>query len=391
MQRKEVSAVISLGLIMTFRMLGLFMILPIFSVAAAPLLGATPALIGLALGIYGLTQGLLQIPFGLLSDKLGRKPIIIFGLLLFAGGSLIAAYSTSIYSMILGRALQGAGAIGSTILATVSDLTTSHSRTKAMAFIGLNIGFAFILALILGPALNSLLGLSSIFILSALLAIFGIFMTLFIIPSIKIQFDPEVETEPKNFRAIVKNLELLRLDFGIFCLHATLTSAFIAIPLLLGHVLRLSSEQQVIFYTLVLLAAFFLAFPLIVFSEKKKKTKPVFLIAILGLALSLLGIYFSGNNPVYFGLLLLLFFTAFTVLEATLPSLVSKIAPVNKRGTAMGIYSSSQFLGIFIGGSSGGLILSAYGEKGVFAFAILLLLLWFLSALKMQTLKAKPL
>ncbi len=385
MQNKEASAVVSLGLIMTFRMLGLFMILPVFAVAAGQLSGATPTLIGMALGIYGLTQGLLQIPFGLLSDKIGRKPVIILGLIIFAIGSIIAGFSHSIYLMILGRALQGAGAIGSTILATVADLTRDESRSKAMAFIGLNIGFAFILAMIIGPSINAAFGLSAIFWLTALLAIMGILMTLTLIPTpAKLIMHPEVETEPKRLRDILKNIELLRLDFGIFTLHASLTAIFLAIPILLNKTLALSNLQQVVFYTSVLLISFVLALPLIVISEKRRKLKPIFLIAVLAMASSIVGIALFPLTAVLLSLLLLIFFTAFTLLEASLPSLVSKISPLQKRGTAMGIYSSSQFLGIFVGGSVGGLIFATFGLRSLLFSAAGLIFLWLLFALKMK-------
>lgn len=384
MSNTKTSAVVSLGLIMTFRMLGLFMILPIFAVAAAHLEGASPSLIGIALGIYGLTQGLLQIPFGLLSDKIGRKPVIIFGLIIFAIGSLIAALSDSIYLMILGRALQGAGAIGSTILATVADLTSSESRAKAMAFIGLNIGFAFIIAMIIGPTINAAFGLSAIFWLCVALALIGIFITLIIIPTPQLNFHAEVETNPTGFLSILRNRELLRLDFGIFTLHATLTSAFLAIPLLLQKTLNFSDSQQVLFYTSILLLSFFLALPFIVIAEKYQKIKPIFLAAILAIGLSIFGIAIFHTGAIMLSLLLLIFFTAFTLLEATLPSLVSKISPTQKRGTAMGIYSSSQFLGIFIGGSAGGIIFEYFNLNAVLFSAVILIILWFLFAITMK-------
>jgi MFS family permease len=375
----------SLGLIMTFRMLGLFMILPIFAVAAEHLTGASPTLIGLALGIYGLTQGLLQIPFGLISDKIGRKPVIIFGLLIFALGSIIAGISDSIYSMILGRALQGAGAIGSTILATVADLTQSESRAKAMAFIGLNIGFAFILAMIIGPAINAAYGLSAIFWLTAALAFIGILMTFIVIPKpLKLSHHPEVEAEPKRFADLLKDTQLLRLDFGIFTLHATLTALFLAVPIILSKSLQLSNERQVVFYTSILILSFCLSLPFIVLAEKRKKIKPVFLMAILALGFSIFGIAFFSMSFVLLSALLLIFFTAFTLLEASLPSLISKIAPSQKRGTAMGIYSSSQFFGIFIGGSAGGIIFSHFGLRGVLFSAFILIIIWFLFAARMK-------
>jgi predicted MFS family arabinose efflux permease len=293
--------------------------------------------------------------------------------------------------MIIGRALQGAGAIGSTILAMVADLTRSESRAKAMAFIGLNIGFAFILAMIIGPSINAAFGLSAIFWLTAALAMIGILMTLTIIPTpTKLNLHPDVETDPKRLRDILKNTQLLRLNFGIFTLHATLTSIFLAIPILLNKTLGLSNSQEVIFYTSILLLSFFLALPFIVFAEKRQKIKPVFLSAILALAFAIAGIAFFHSTYTSLSTLLLVFFTAFTVLEASLPSLVSKIAPIKNRGSAMGIYSSSQFLGIFIGGSVGGIIFNYFGLESVLFSAATLLVAWFLLALSMKTPSPHP-
>jgi len=384
MHGKERSAIFSLSMIMSFRMLGLFMILPIFSVAAAKLPGSTPTLIGLALGIYGLTQALLQIPFGMLSDRIGRKPVIAGGLVLFAIGSIVAALSHSLEGLILGRALQGAGAIGSTTLAMVADLTRDEHRSKAMAFIGLTIGFSFTIAMVLGPIINAWLQLSGIFWITAGLALFGILLLFTSVPKPpKLTLHPDVETEPKRFKNILKNKQLLRLDVGIFSLHAILTAMFIAIPLLLTHTIKLSEVGQVILYLVVLTFAFFTMVPLIIISEKKRKMKSIFVGAIIALTIAEILLFVDHHTAISIGIILLLFFSAFTLLEASLPSLVSKIAPIRQKGTAMGVYSSSQFFGIFVGGTLGGWVIGQFGIEGVFLLCALLAFIWIFVAITM--------
>ncbi len=385
MLKQERSAVFSLSFIMAFRMLGLFMVLPVFSAYASTIPGATTTLIGIALGIYGLTQACLQLPFGMLSDKIGRKPIITVGLILFASGSVIAALSHSINGMILGRAIQGAGAIGSTCIALVADLTRDEQRSKAMAFLGLSIGTAFTLALVIGPILNTWFHLSGIFWATAIFAGIGLILLYASVPTPpKLTIHADTETIPARLKAILSHPELIRLNIGIACSHAILMATFIAIPILLTHHLNLSEWDQTLLYLIVMFLAFFSMLPFIIIAEKKRHIKGIFAGAVFILSLSQLLLLCLPLNAVIITILLFLFFTAFTILEALLPSLVSKIAPIRSKGTATGIYSTAQFLGIFIGGALGGVLYSHYQFIGVFTFGTVSGLLWFIITLSMK-------
>ncbi len=381
MTPSERRAAFSLAGIFSFRMLGLFMILPVFSLYAHQLNGATATLIGLALGIYGLTQALLQIPFGMLSDKIGRKPIIITGLLLFACGSVIAATAHSITGVILGRALQGAGAVGSTIIALLADLTREEHRTKAMAIIGMVIGMSFTIAMVLGPILNGIIGVSGIFWLTAVLAILGVLIVAKVVPNpAHIIFHRDAEPEIAQFGKVLSQPELLRLDLGIFSLHAILTACFIAIPIILQNTVGLPEEKQWYLYLPVLILAFFAMVPFIIAAEKKRKMRPIFLSAITAVGLSQLGLWFFHDSLLSVALLLFIFFTAFTLLEASLPSLISKVAPSGSKGTAMGVYSSSQFLGIFVGGTLGGWCYGHHHVMSVFLLCAVIAGIWLFTA-----------
>ncbi len=381
----ERRATLSVASIMAFRMLGLFMVLPVFSVHAVEFSGATAFLIGLALGIYGLTQACLQIPFGMLSDRIGRKPVIIGGLLLFALGSIIAALSHSIYGVIIGRAIQGAGAVGSTLLALVADLTRDENRSKAMAMIGLSIGAAFSVAMVVGPIINAWWHLAGVFWVTAGLAFLSILLFVTTIPQPpKLYVHQDVGTQPQKLLSILKNPQLRRLNIGIFCLHAMLTALFIAIPMLLTHVLDLHQSQQILLYVTVIITSFILMIPFIIIAEKKHKLKLFFIGSIVALIITQVLLITFHYSALSVSLLLLLFFTAFTLLEASLPSLVSKFAPIRSKGTAMGIYSSSQFLGIFIGGSLGGLVFEHVGIIGIFGLCAFIGLAWLIYAITMQ-------
>jgi MFS family permease len=366
-------------------MLGLFMILPIFALYARHLDHHNATLIGLALGIYGATQALLQIPFGMLSDKIGRKPIIVFGLLLFAAGSIIAAESTSIYGIIFGRALQGAGAIGSTLIATVADNTKEENRTKAMGMIGMTIGASFVVAIILGPLLNGSIGVPGIFWLTAILAALGILIVLFVVPKQRSHlFHRDNEPVLSLFGKMLKDSQLLRLDLGIFVLHATLTAIFIALPLSLFHFAGLSEAHQWYVYLPVLIISFLVMVPLIIIAEAKRKMKQIFVGCVFVIMATQFFLTFFHSNAWVIGIILLFFFTAFTTLEASLPSLIAKMSPAGSKGTAMGIYSSSQFLGIFVGGLGGGFCMHHFGLESVFLFTFILGIIWFLAAFTMQ-------
>jgi MFS family permease len=380
----EKRAISSIALIMSFRMLGLFMILPVFTVAAEKMPLATPTLIGLAFGIYGFSQACLQIPFGSLSDRFGRKPIILFGLVLFAIGSIIAALSHTIYGLIIGRALQGSGAIGSTLLALVADLTRDESRSKAMATIGLTIGFAFSIALVLGPTINAWFHLSGIFWMTALFAGISMLLLFTTVPNPpKLVHHQAVEPDAKRFKKAFTNLQLLRLDLGIFCMHAMLMAVFYATPLLLTKELGFTESNQVLFYLSLLVVSFGLMLPFIIIAEKKRLMKPVFISSIITLLLSQLCLFYFHQSVVAVIIIFLLFFTAFTLLEASLPSLISKIAPIKNKGTAMGIYSTSQFLGTFVGGFAGGWLYGHFQYDGIFLFGAVLAFIWLSAAISM--------
>lgn len=382
----ETRSVLSLALIFAFRMLGLFMILPIFSVATGNLSGVSPALVGLALGIYGLTQAIFQIPLSTLSDHIGRKPVIAAGLLLFFLGSVVAAKASSIYGIILGRAVQGAGAIGSVILALLADVTKIENRTRAMAVVGMSIGFSFMLAMLIGPIIYEFAALTGLFWSMAVLALLGLLILQFAVKSQgKLVFHQDVESSFSLFKRVLLAPELMRLNLGILVQHAILTASFIAIPKVLSQSLHLPVSQYWMFYLPVLLLSALGAFPLILLSEKRRFVRGVLLgsISILSITQILLAVFHLSFLFVL--TVLSIFFFAFTLLEAFLPSLISKIAPIQCKGTAMGIYSTSQFLGIFLGGSVGGIILMHFGLNGVFWFCGILAILWLLVAIPMKS------
>ncbi len=385
MNSQESRAAFSLAGIYSLRMLGLFLILPVFAIYAEHLDGVTPMLVGLAIGAYGLTQALLQIPFGMLSDRIGRKPVILGGLLIFAIGSVVAAMADSIWAVVLGRALQGSGAIAAAVMALAADLSRDEHRTKVMAVIGMSIGAAFALALVLGPVLNGLIGVPGIFWLTALLAMSGMGIVVFMVPTPReSQIHSDAEAIPAQFGRVLSNINLLRLDLGIFVLHLIITSIFLVVPLVLRDLIGMEGDSHWMIYLPVLLFSVLFMIPFIVVAEKRNKMKPVFLGAVLVLALAQFGLYLWHDSITGLVLSLLLFFTAFNLLEATLPSIVSKVAPAASKGTAMGVYSTSQFAGAFVGGVGGGWMHGQLGLGGVFLFGTTAALVWLLVASGMQ-------
>ncbi len=384
MTKLERRAAVSLASIISLRMLGLFMILPVFALYAEHLEGVTPFQVGLAIGIYGLTQALLQIPFGMLSDRIGRKPVIAAGLLIFAAGSVVAAMAHTIEGVILGRALQGAGAIAAAVMALTADLTSEQHRTKAMTVIGMSIGFSFVVAMVGGPLLNHWIGVPGIFGLIAVFALLAIVLLFVAVPNPQRSvFHRDTELEPAQFRQVLANGQLLRLNLGIFTLHLVLTASFVVLPLALVES-GLIAEHHTWLYLPVMVLGMGLAVPFIIVAEKKRRMKQVYIGAVAALLLSQFGLYWGEHHFWAIALLLQCFFIAFNLLEATLPSLISKIAPAQSKGTAMGVYTSSQFIGAFIGGAAGGWLHGQYGSGAVFLFCAGAIALWWLAALSMR-------
>jgi len=384
MTAAERRASTTLASIIGLRMFGLFLILPVFSLYAEHLEGETHLLIGVALGVYGLTQAMFQIPFGLWSDRIGRKPVITLGLLLFAAGAVVAAMSDSIYGVILGRALQGAGAISAATMALTADLTREEHRTKAMAIIGASVGGAFLLALMAGPILNGIIGVPGIFWVTAVLALGAIAMLHLRIPAAAHTFHRDAEPVPAQFGRILRNPDLMRLNLGIGLLHLGLMAMFVVIPLMLRHNTALTDSEHWKFYLPVLSLSVMIMVPFVLLAEKRNLNREVFIgaIALLGIAQAL----FALLPPGLFALAsaLVIFFAAINLLEATLPALVSRMAPVESKGTALGVYSTTQFLGAFIGGTSGGWLYGHFGASAVFGFCAVLTGIWFAFSLPMR-------
>ncbi|MEN8174799.1 MAG: MFS transporter [Pseudomonadota bacterium] len=385
MDTPERRATAGLAVIVAMRMLGLFLIFPVFALYAENLAGVTPLLVGIAVGAYGLTQAVLQIPMGMLSDRIGRKPVIAAGLLLFALGSLVAALSDSIWGVIAGRALQGSGAIAAAVMALAADITRDDQRTKAMAVIGMSIGFAFLLALVLGPVLDQWIGVPGIFWLTAALALVGIGMLFSVIPTPDISVPHrDAEAVRGELRPVLRDSALLRLDFGIMALHMVLTALFLVVPLALRDEAGLESARHWLVYLPVLLISILGMVPLLILGERRGRLREVFLLAVLLLGIAQAGLAWGDAGLTGLFVWLIVFFTGFNVLEATLPSLVSRIAPAHRRGTAMGVYSTSQFAGAFMGGMAGGWMHQQFGAAAVLWLGALVTLAWLLSMLGMR-------
>jgi len=386
MTSRERRVAFSLAGIFSSRMLGLFMILPVFTLYAGELDGATMTLAGIAMGIYGLTQAVFQIPLGMLSDRIGRKPVIIGGLLVFVAGSVLAALADSIYGVIAGRALQGAGAIASAVMALAADLTREEHRVKVMALIGISIGVSFAVAMVVGPLLHGWFGVPGIFWTTALLALAGIAIAHFTIPQLTIsRFHRDTEIEVNWFGQALRDTQLLRVDAGIFILHLNLMASFIVIPGVLQDGLGIDGGEHWKIYLPVMGLSMVAIIPFILLAEKKRKVREVLLGAVAVLVLAQLGLGWFDDTLTGMLITLWLFFAAFNLLEAILPSLVAKLAPAAHKGTAMGVYTTSQFLGVFVGGLSGGWISQHLGSEAVFVFNGLVTLLWLVLAASMKT------
>lgn len=374
----------SLALVYAFRMVGLFLILPVFSLYAEDYAGATPVLVGLAIGIYGLTQGLFQLPFGFLSDRVGRKKMIVLGLLLFCAGSVMAALADSIYAIIAGRGLQGMGAIAAVVMALAADLTREEMRMRIMAVIGMSIGLAFMFSMIMGPILAGSVGISGIFWVTAGLALLSIVLVVTITPTPDQQsFHRDAQLSVADLSRVISNTELLRLDFGVFVLHMILSATFVLFPLVLRDHLGIAVEAHWQTYLPVFVLSIVFMLPMIITAEKKRKMKLMFLIGVSLVALSEFGLYLF-HEYVWVFAMLVLFFSGFNFLEASMPSLVAKIAPADMKGSAMGMFSASQFIGAFCGGLLGGSMLAYDSSQPAFYELGVIALIWVVIAFFMK-------
>ncbi|ENU29131.1 hypothetical protein F991_03263 [Acinetobacter sp. CIP-A165] len=380
MNALERRSTFALSSIFALRMLGLFMIIPVFAVAGQSYQYATPALIGLAVGVYGLTQALLQIPFSLLADRFNRKPLVILGLLLFALGGAIAAMSETIYGVIIGRAIAGAGAVSAVVMALLADVTREEQRTKAMAIMGMSIGLSFVVAFSLGPWLTHLVGISGLFWVTTLMGLIAIVM---------LSLVPKVTRHHRNFqqgylpqlKQVIQMADLNRLHVSVFSLHLLLTSMFLYVPSQLIEYAQIPLAQHGWVYLPLLLISLFFAFPSIIIAEKYRKMRGIFLSAIAGIILGLFILIFGYESKYLLLAGLGIFFIAFNVMEALLPSWLSKSAPLQSKATAMGVNASAQFLGAFCGGMLGGQLImlqnTALGWSVLTVIAILWLLISF--------------
>lgn len=386
----ELRASIGLASIYGLRMLGMFLILPVFAVYAEHLPGGeSHTLIGIALGMYGLTQAILQLPFGMASDHFGRKRVIYFGLLLFALGSFIAASAHDIYMVIIGRAIQGAGAISAAVTALLADLTREEHRTKAMAVIGMTIGLTFALSLVLGPALYHLISIPGIFAMTGVLALLAIVVVKTAVPDPRhSHFHSDAEAAPAKLRDVLRNRELVRLNFGIFALHAVQMAMFMVVPFALKQTGGIDANHHWQVYLPVMIISFLFMVPPIIYGEKKARLKEVFIASV---ALMLVAqIAFVTAIQYFWGIFIVLsmYFVAFNILEASLPSIISKIAPAGAKGTAIGVYNTFQSLGFFVGGAMGGLLSNYFGASAVFMFGAGLIGAWLVLAFRMKPLPA---
>jgi predicted MFS family arabinose efflux permease len=371
--------------IFSLRMLGLFMVLPVFALYAHDLAGATPLLVGLAIGAYGLTQALLQIPFGLLSDRIGRKPVIYGGLVLFAAGSVLAAVADSIQWVIVGRALQGSGAVAAAIIALTADLTRESVRTRAMATIGISVALSFAAALVLGPVLGGLIGVSGIFWVTGAFALLGMALLAWVVPT-PAHSATHRDAQPvlDQLGGVLADRTLLRLDLGIFLLHLTMVSLFVVLPLSLAEAGLAASRHWQMYLPVVLLAIAFMV-PFVIIAERAGRVRAVLMGAAVALAASLLCFALLPAGLWALAVVLTVMFTVFNLLEAILPSLVSKVASAGAKGTAMGVFASAQFFGAFLGGLLGGLAHARGGPEAVYLLGATASLAWLAVVVTLRT------
>ena len=383
----ERRSALSLGSIFALRMLGLFLILPVFAVYARHLPGGESAFaVGLTLGIYGLTQGILQIPFGAASDRWGRKPVIAAGLLIFAAGSILAALGSDIWTVMAGRALQGMGAVSAAVTAMISDSVRDRVLTKAMAIVGSSIGLTFAFSLVASPVLAHYIGVSGLFWLTAVLSLAAVWVTYRVVPDA-----PLVRKDAgtgSDWKATVFNPDLLRLNAGIFILHMAMMAVFVVIPVEMSRLgLPVSEHWQVYLPSVIL--SFAVLMPSISRAERAGKMKTLFLAAVLLLACVFAGFAAADDSLAAIGVLLFAFFCGFNILEATLPSFVSRTADASAKGLALGVYNTTQSIGLFVGGALGGWLSQTFGRTGVYAFCLVMTLVWFFIARGMTPPAAK--
>jgi MFS family permease len=380
----ELRASASLAAIFGLRLLGMFVILPVFAIYAEQLPGGSNlTLVGIAIGAYGLTQSILQIPFGWWSDRYGRKPVIYVGLAIFAAGSFIAAAGSHIYVVILGRVLQGAGAISAAVMAMAADLTREEHRTKAMAMIGSTIGLAFAFSLVASPWLAGMIGVPGLFILTGVLALAAMLVVWGVVPDVPDVRRTAARGALREFWDALVDPQLARLNYGIFVLHAVLMALFIVVPFSLRDAgLPVSEHWKV--YLPAMLGSFVLMVPAVVGRPSARRTKRYFTLAVALILIAQLAFPWLSGSVGALAFFLLLFFTPFNVLEAMLPSLTSRMAPAEGKGTAIGVYSSVQFFGTFAGAVMGGYLYGRYGTQGVVIADAALLVIWLIVAFGMK-------
>ncbi|MCS6787565.1 MAG: MFS transporter [Thiobacillaceae bacterium] len=383
----ERRAAVSLAGIFALRMLGMFLILPVFALYAQSLPGGEDhARIGLALGIYGLTQAVLMLPFGMASDRFGRKPVIYLGLAVFALGSFLAAWAPDVHWLVVGRALQGAGAVSAAVTALLADLTREEKRTQAMAVIGSTIGLTFAFSLAAGPAIYHAIGVPGMFAATGVLALLAILVLRFYTPDPGVSvFHSDAEAHPARLKDVLRDGQLARLNWGIFALHAAQMAMFVVVPFALVRAGGLAPQQHWQVYLPVLLLSFVLLVPAVILGERHGRMKAVFVTAVAVMLAAQIGLALALEHFWGIVLTLLAYFAAFNVLEALLPSLISKIAPPEAKGTAMGVYNTAQSLGLFFGAAAGGWIAEHAGHGAVFAFCAGLIGVWLVLAAGMRS------